>query len=261
MSRPPQIHHGITVSDLDDIEWRLRELGFTNFQPNAVEPLWFHDRDGDPVGQMTACVLGAGYRTHYIENPATGQQICLIEVVPEARLPHPGGGRLETDLTITIPVADPARGVELLAGREVQDLRFVPIDAEDPWALAYYSPEGWVASRPFFEEVLGVEIETIGPDRYRFVAIGGRLEVQVDPAVPRLVPGMGKRYQGANHFRLLGIDLDLAAERLVADPACSFLLPPANGFAFAWGPSGEAVELFDRSVTDDEIAPKETAHA
>ena len=252
MSGPPQTHHGITVADLDEMEARLRSLGFTDFQPGAEEPLWFHDRPDDPIGQMTACVLGAGYRTHYIENPATAHQICLIEVVPESRLAHPGGGRLETDLTITVPVADPERADALLRAREVQDFRFVPID-EEPWAVVYYSPGGWDRARRFYEMVLGVGLEPVGADRYRFTGIGGRLEVQVDASVAPLAPGVGKRYQGANHFRLLGIELEAATARIGADPSCGFLLPPSSGFAFAYGPCGEAVELFDESVT----APKE----
>jgi len=87
--------------------------------------------------------------------------------------------------------------------------------------------------------------------------VGGRLEVRVDAGVRPLGPGMGKRYQGANHFRLLRVELADAGPRIEADPVCSFLLPPANGFAFAWGPCGEAVEMFDRSVTD----AKEDVHA
>jgi len=256
---PPQTHHGITVFDLDDMEQRLRSVGFTDYQPNAEEPLWFYDRADDPVGQMTACVLGAGYRTHYIENPATSHQICLIEVLPQPRLAHPGGGRLETDLTITVPVADPERATALLGDREVQDFRFVPID-EEPWALVYYSHSGWAAARRFYEDVLGVGIDEIGTDRYQFVGVGGRLEVQVDPAIPPLAAGLGKRYQGANHFRLLRVELADAAARIDADPSCSFLLRPANGFAFAYGPCGEAVELFDRSVTDPALPHKEDAH-
>ena len=249
MSGPPQTHHGITVFDLDEMERRLREVGFTEYQPNAPEPLWFHDCDGDPVGQMTACALGAGYRTRYVENPGSAQQICLIEVVPGSRLAHPGNGPLETDLTITVPVTDPERADALLGGREGQSFRFVPI-GEAPWALVHYSVEGWAVARRWYTDVLGVTFERLTADRYDFVGVGGRLEVRVDPTVAPLGAGVGKRYQSANHFRLMRVELDLVAARSAADPSSGFLLTPSNGFAFAAGPRGEAVELFDRSVTD-----------
>ena len=70
-----QTHHGISCSDINATKQVLRTLGFTEFQPGAPEPLIYKNRPDDPIGTVTAPVLGDEYHTHYVENPDTGQQI------------------------------------------------------------------------------------------------------------------------------------------------------------------------------------------
>ena len=109
-----QEHHGISVTDLAAMERALRVLGFSEVQANAPEPLTYRDRPDDPVGELTCGVLSDPYRTRYIENPQTGQQIDLIEISHDGLSTPEGGRPLQGDLRIGIPVALSA-GV-LLAG-------------------------------------------------------------------------------------------------------------------------------------------------
>ena len=55
----------------------------------------------------------------------------------------------------------------------------------------------------------------------------------------------GKRYPGANHFRLINQDIDRIGRKIEETGLGGFIIPPANGFAFLKGAAGEAIETFD----------------
>jgi hypothetical protein len=244
-----QTHHGWCVADLDAARSALRAIGFTRVQPGAPDPLVYEDRLDDPVGRRTCGDLGSPYRTHYVEHPGTGQQIDLIEIAAHARLSRPAERPLEGDLTVVVPCDDPDTARSLLG--PLTGGRFQFVDGGEPWATVHYTPEGWSRSRPFYEQVLGVRVEPLGtPGRWALAGIGGRIEVDVDHATPRPPAGGGKRYHGANHFRIVGVDLDAVAGRVSASavPGCRWALPPEGGFGFVVGPSNETIELFDRRL-------------
>ena len=279
----PQIHHGMTVADIEATKTVLRELGFSEVQPGAPEPLVFRNIDGDPVGQMTAGVLADEYRTHFVENPETGQQIDLIEVPEQFLAEVPAGARVQGDMVIGIPagpdplaayarvravdagtdytepVAVPEEDGLRFRGREGQE--FILTRRPDPFAIVFYSREDFPRTRAFFEGSLGV---TLGPaaltadgsERYRLEDVGGRIEFEVGDGIT--CPDFGrsaKRYPSANHYRLLHRDLAAVEKAIGGSGVGGFLLPPAGGFAFIYGPTNEAVELFDATVTRPSSEP------
>ena len=72
----------------------------------------YRDAPDDPVGQLTCGVLSDPYRTRYVENPATGQQIDLIEIDPSGLSPRPGPEPAQGDLVIGIPADAPREALE-----------------------------------------------------------------------------------------------------------------------------------------------------
>ena len=123
-----QEHHGISVTDLAAMERALVPLGFTAVQPNAPEPLVYRDAPDDPVGQLTCGVLSDPYRTRYVENPATGQQIDLIEIDPSGLSPRPGPGPAQGDLVIGIPADAPREALERVRDQASIQLRARRLD-------------------------------------------------------------------------------------------------------------------------------------
>jgi hypothetical protein len=273
MAGIPQAHHGLHVADLARTKAALRAIGYTATQPGAAEPLEFRNVPEDPVGQQTAHALGDRYITHYIENPATGHQIDLIQIEPEFIQQRPSRAPAQGDLTIGVPVPDPWAAYRTLRdtdGREgfsepvdcpeEDGIRFFGCDGQDfiltrrpdAFATVHYNTSGFPAARRFYEEVLGFGVSEIGSHepgvaRYRLDGVGGRLELRVadDVAVPDYQV-TAKRYAGANHFRLLGIDMQGVATRIAETGLGGFLLGPfPNGFAFLYGPSNETPEAFD----------------
>ena len=262
-----QTHHGISCTDIEQTKRVLRAIGFTDFQPGAPEPLVYRNVEDDYIGQVTAPVLGNEYHTHYVENPVTGQQIDLIEIQPEALLardwPHPAQG----DLIIGIQVADPqqaytamqaadpdctygpARVCEAEAGIvfDWRDGQRSILTTAKPFCLLHYSPEDFPRARRFFEEVLGVPVIDLG-ERYRLEGIAGRVELIVTEQARRLpFEHWGKRYPGANHFRLVGRDVDAIGAAMDQTGLGGYIIPPMGGFAFLHGPCNEAIETFDQN--------------
>ncbi len=289
MSIVPQTHHGMCVADLAATKAVLRAIGFSGTQENAPEPLVFENRDGDPVGQQTALTLGDWYATHFIEQPGRRHQIDLIEVVPPSIQPRPSAAVCEGDLLIAIVVDDigsafaamqaaatdhGARWSPLVEVPAEQGARFVGPDGQAllltegpaPFAVVHHSPDGWARSKPFYAEVLGMSVEQIddgaGVDRYRFIGIGGRLEVEVRPDVveaPR--PWPNKRYPAANHFRFIGLDFAEVLPRLEVTAGAGYLLPAEGGFAFVHGPANQTVELFDVALSGPVDGPSQVSAA
>ena len=74
------------------------------------------------------------------------------------------------------------------------------------------------------------------------------MELDVRPEVfVRDYHTKAKGYPGANHFRLLNVDMNRISAALAANPALGgFLLGPyENGSSFLYGPTNETPECFD----------------
>lgn len=263
----PQTHHGMSVADLATTRAVLRSIGFSGTQPGAPEPLVFCDVEGDDVGQQTAACLGPRYETHFVENPVTGQQIDLIQIEPSALLPRPSDGPAQGDLLIGLAVDDPDRALAAMASVDPEapyrvvggtadgpriawrEGQHVVLTTGPPFAVVHYHPTGWPAAHRFLTEVLEVTVdEVVAGERYRLLGIGGRMDIVVDDRVVVPPAGAGKRYPGADHFRIPGVDMDGVMARLGDVEGCGILLPPLGGFAFLIGPSNETVEVFDHAV-------------
>ena len=103
-----QAHHGVTVSNLEAMTVAVGAIGFTQIEGGATEPRNYRNEPGDAIGQMIAPTLGDEIRTWFIENPATRQQIDLVELTADAtRLERPGDSPAQGDLTIGIATDDP----------------------------------------------------------------------------------------------------------------------------------------------------------
>ena len=116
--------------------------------------------------------------------------------------------------------------------------------------MLHYCERDFPRARRFFEEVLEIEINeietTAGETRYRLEDIGGRVDVVVSANTRVLnFTEFGKRYPGANHFRLINQDIDRIGRKIEETGLGGFIIPPANGFAFLRGAAGEAIETFD----------------
>lgn len=266
-----QIHHGISCTDINRTKAVLRAIGFTNHQPGAPEPLIYRNVEGDYIGQVTAPVLGDEYHTHYVENPATGQQIDLIEIQPSALKPRDWRHPAQGDLIIGIKVGDPVAAFDAMQAADPDTAYSKPqtcdresgilfdwrdgqrtiLTTQEPFAILHYAPEDFPRARRFFEAVLDVpvrRIEGAADHRYRLEGIQGRVDVVVTPDARRLdFTRWGKRYPGANHFRLIGRDIAAIGRAIEATGLGGYIIPPSGGFAFLHGPSGEAIETFDKS--------------
>ncbi len=262
-----QIHHGISCTDIARTKAVLRTIGFTEHQPGAPEPLVFKYHSDDFIGQVTAPVLGDEYHTHYVENPVTGQQIDLIEIQPAGLKPrswvHPAQGDLIIGIQVPHPMqafaamqdADPgceytqpqpwdSNGAIVFDWRDGQ--RSV-LTTDEPFAILHYAPEHFAKARQFFESVLDVPVTEMSSSTYRLEGIQGRLELAVTPEARALdFADWGKRYPGANHFRLIERDIEGIGQAMQKTGLGGYIIPPSNGFAFLSGPSGEAIETFDR---------------
>jgi len=277
MAGLPQIHHGLNVADLELTKSILRKLGYTGTQPDAPEPLEFRNIESDPVGQQTAHALGDRYITHYIENPATGHQIDLIEIEPAYIQPRPSRAPAQGDLTIGMHVGDPYEAYELMKRSdprssgysepvecpEEDGIRFYGLEGQDfiftrrpdAFAILHYNERDLPEAKRFYEDVLGfelVEVDSPRDDarRYRIEGAGGRLEIEAraDVTVPDYEK-QSKRYAGANHFRLLNVDMERVSAKVAETGLGGFLLGPyPNGFAFLYGPTNETPEVFDLNV-------------
>ena len=268
-----QIHHGISCTDIEQTKAVLRTIGFDSHQPGAPEPLTFRNVDGDFIGQVTAPVLGDEYHTHYVENSVTGQQIDLIEISAAALRVRDWQDPAQGDLIIGIQVDDPQAAYTAMRNAD-PELRYGEVTrveddgkcllfdwrdqqrsiltTETPFAILHYSEQDFPRARRFYEEVLAIELTEIENSpygaTYRLEDIGGRLEIRVS-ATTRVLEfaEFGKRYPGANHFRLINQDIERIARRMEETALGGFIIPPANGFAFLRGPAGEAIETFDQA--------------
>ncbi len=265
-----QEHHGISTTNLAALKASLRAVGFTSTQPGAPEPLVYRNQPGDPIGQLTAAVLGDHYETHYIENLETGQQIDLIELDPAFTTPRPSARPLQGDLAIGLQAADPRAAYTAMQAADPaarfsaptedaheKGLRFTGRDGqhfvltrERPFAVLHYSAQDWPAARRFYEEVLRVgvsprEARAPGVQRYGLDGIHGRMDIEVSAETPRLpFSDYGKHYPAANHYRLVGRDVEGIVARLAASGLGGFVLPAVRGFAFVHGPANETIEIF-----------------
>ncbi len=262
----PQTHHGISCTDIEQSKRVLRSIGFTDHQPGAPEPLTFRNKHDDYIGQVTAGVLGDIYHTHYVENPITQQQIDLIEISPEAMLQRDWEDPAQGDLIIGIQVEDPQAAYQSMQDSDPK-VRYTPPEAlasedgilfdwrdgqrsilttKEPFALVHYNKQTFPTTKRFFEEVLAIPVEQIDQDRYQLAGIGGRVELIVSEQTRALDFAIwGKRYPGANHFRLIQQDIERITRRFDETGLGGYIIPPAGGFAFLYGPTGETIETFD----------------
>ena len=71
--------------------------------------------------------------------------------------------------------------------------------------------------------------------------------IEVSPDVRRLdFCAWGKHYPAANHFRLINQDIQIAS-RLKETGLSGWVLHLEGQFAFIFGPTSEAIEIFNRS--------------
>ena len=235
----------------------------------------YRNTDDDYIGRITAPVLGDEYHTHYVENPQTGQQIDLIEIQPDALQPRDWQHPAQGDLVIGMHAADPQAAFEAMQAAE-PDVRYStprPLEEESgiqfdwrdgqrsilttgqPFAFLHYSPEDAPTARRFYEEVLGVPWEPIDAARYRMLGIEGRVEVIVTPEARRLAfDRWGKRYAGANHFRLINRDFAAIEAGVTRTGLGGYVIPPMGPFMFIHGPTGETIEMFDSSFGQEAAA-------
>ena len=272
MTTITQAHHGIGIRDLDAMTAAIAAIGFS--EPEGEAPREYRNEPGDAIGQMIVPTLGEGIRTWFVSNPATGQQLDLVELLPRSTLPRPGTPPAQGDITIGIPAADPdaalaamqAGGSRLAFSKPEPDpaedgmaftidgQHFVLSRREAPATWVHYHPSGLDTARRFYEEVLGLtlkEIDAAEPAERRFAitGAGGRVEAVVHERTPIAPAEAGKRYLGANHFRLLNLDLATVAERVAATGLGRwFFAPNEAGFAQILGPTGEFIELYDRGA-------------
>ncbi len=272
-----QAHHGVMVSNLEAMTAAIAAIGFTEVEGGGAEPRRYRNEAGDAIGQMIAPTLGDEIRTWVVGNPTTGQEIDLVELSAEAtREARPGETPAQGDLTIGIATSDPAEAYDALcgalAGSGLACGEAEPLGQEDgvaftldgqryvltrgePFATVHYTRAGFTAAWRFFQRTLGYKLTSLttqgtGDERWGLRDGGGRVEVVVEEGTPVAPPETGKRYLGANHFRLLNADLDAIAERVEASGGATwFFAPNEAGFAQILGPSGEFIELYDRSVS------------
>jgi hypothetical protein len=262
-------HHGISVRDIDAWRAAIAAIGFTEIEPGAETPRHYRNVEGDRIGQYIASWLGEEIHTHFITNPATGQQVDLVQIAPVSLRSRRSDRPLEGDTTVGIPVAGPTAAYERMRAA-APDLAFTdPADIDDedgiafaiegqhmvltrraePFTLVHYGPEGWARARVFYEDVLGFGVEPLqgscGRDRYRILDCGGRIEIEVSDETIRVPDADGKMYPGGNHFRLLKPRWDGIEGRLESTGLGSWLWAPRGGFAQVFGPSRESIELYD----------------
>ncbi len=270
-----QTHHGVTVSNLEAMTAAVGAIGFTQIEGGATEPRNYRNEPGDDVGQMIAPTLGDEIRTWFIENPATRQQIDLVELTADAtRLDRPGDGPAQGDLTIGIATDDPEGAYQAMreAASELAWSEAVPCPEEDgvsftvdsqryvltrgePFVYVHYARSGFATAWRFFKNVLGYRIKSLstqgtGDERWALEGGGGRVELVIEEGTPVATAEAGKRYLGSNHFRLLHADLEAVAERVESSGLGTWFFPPNEaGFSQIIGPTGEFIELYDQSAS------------
>ncbi len=270
-----QAHHGVTVSNLEAMTAAVAAVGFTEIEGGASEPRNYRNEVGDDIGQMIAPTLGDEIRTWFIENPATRQQIDLVELTAAGtRLDRPGEGPAQGDLTIGIATDDPggsyramrdaAPGLTWSEAEPCPDengLAFT-VDSQryiltrgEPFVYAHYTRAGFSTAWRFFTKVLGYRLTSLstqgtGDERWSLEGGGGRVELVVEEGTPVAAADAGKRYLGSNHYRLLNADLEAIAERVESSGLGTWFFPPNEaGVSQIIGPTGEFIEVYDRSAS------------
>ena len=270
-----QAHHGVTVSNLEAMTAAVAAIGFTEIEGGATEPRNYRNEAGDAVGQMIAPTLGDEIRTWFIENPATRQQIDLVELTAEGtRCARPGDGPAQGDLTIGIATDDPEGAYEAMreAAPALDWSAAEPFPDEDgvaftldsqryvltrgePFIYAHYPRSGFATAWRFFTKVLGYRLTSLstqgtGDERWALEGGGGRVELVVEEGTPVAPAEAGKRYLGSNHYRLLNADLEAISERVESSGLGTWFFPPSEaGFSQIIGPTGEFIEVYDRSAS------------
>ena len=273
MATLTQAHYGIGVRDLDATTAAIAAIGFTEIEAGAREPRRYRNEAGDAIGQLIAPTHGDEIRTWVVENPATGQQLDLVELTATAtRCERPGEAPAQGDLTIGIATDDPegayralreaTGGLACSAAAPCPDGVAFTLDGQpyvftrgEPFACVHYARAGFATAWRFYTKALGYRLapltaDSTGDERWALTGGGGRVELVVDEGTPVAPAGTGKRYPGANHFRLLNADLAAIAERVEASGLGSWLFPPNEaGFAQITGPTGEFIELYSSTAS------------
>ena len=270
-----QAHHGVTVSNLEAMTAAVGAIGFTAIEGDATEPRNYRNEPGDAIGQMIAPTLGDEIRTWFIENPATRQQIDLVELTAAGTLlDRPGEEPAQGDLTIGIATDDPEGAYRAMraAAPELAWSEAAPCPEEDgvaftvdsqryvltrgePFVYVHYARSGFATAWRFFQRVLGYRLKSLttqgtGDERWALEGGGGRVELVVEEGTPVAAADAGKRYLGSNHFRLLNADLEAVSERVESSGLGTWFFPPNEaGFSQIIGPTGEFIELYDRSAS------------
>ncbi len=275
MATVTQAHHGIGVSDLEATTAAIAAIGFTEIEAGAGAPRHYRNEAGDAIGQMIAPTLGDEIRTWVVENPATGQQLDLVELTAAAtRCERPGAAPAQGDLTIGVATDDPEGAYHALCAAvsglacsaaapcpkedgvafTLDGQRYV-LTRGEPFACVHYARAGFATAWRFYTKALGYRLspltaDSTGDERWTLEGGGGRVELVVYEGTPVAPAGTGKRYPGSNHFRLLNADLAATAERVEASGLGSwFFAPNEAGFAQIIGPTDEFIELYDRTAS------------
>ena len=281
-------HHGVHVSTLEGVAAAFRPAGFSHSVVGGVTE--FRLEEGHPL--LETCrkgvpTYGEEFDTFVVENPTSPQQLFLIEVKEPWLVDEPGSQPAQTDLTIVVPVQGEPDQVygEMQAASpgvsfsdpvampnddgiavSVDGQRYILTRSSVPFAIVHYATADFPAARAFYEGMLGLALESVAPGdaaaRYRVAAMDAHLEIEVRDDTPVLTPATGKRYRGGSYFRMTNIDLAKVASHDLLAPAvldvatgrAEWFFAPDGKAGYIYGPLGEMIELFDRSV-DYSVSP------
>ncbi len=282
-------HHGVTVSDIEAVQAAFRAIGFSH--QNVGGSLALSASANDKLSWMDRQMVPAFgiFRALVIENPRTAQQLFLIETKNEQRVPRLSDTPCQGDLSIVVPVEGLPRDAYLAMRAASPTLDFmesqsahhregisVVIDGQTyvltstdaPGAVVHYSAQKIDAMRASFESVLGVHFEKLNSDndrniRFKFADMSANVEVEASDETVVAPSPLGKRYRGGNYYRITDLDfsfiagspIDSPQPPLVGSGSWQWCFPIRKKAGYVYGPFGELIEIYDRSVDYGDSPP------
>lgn len=282
-------HHGVTVTDIEAVQAAFQAIGFSHQNVGGSPAL--SASSNDKLSWMDAQMEPAFgiFRSLVIENPRTAQQLFLIETTSEQRVPRLSDTPCQGDLSIVVPVEGLVRDAYLamraaspaLDFTESQSAKYregirVVIDgqayiltsADSAGAVVHYSAQNIDAMRASFESVLGVRFEELESDiggtiRFKFADMSANVEVEASSETVVAPSPLGKRYRGGNYYRITNLDFSLIAGSTIESPepplvgngSWQWCFPIRKKAGYVYGPFGELIEIYDRSVDYGDSPP------
>ena len=282
-------HHGVTVTDIEAVRSAFQAIGFSH--QNVGGTLGLSAGMNDTLVWMDAQMEPAfgDFRSLVIENPRTAQQLFLIETKSEQRVPRVADTPCQGDLSIVVPIEGLARDAysamraasPTLDFTEPQSAKYregvsVVIDGQtyiltsvdSAGAVVHCSAQNVDAMRASFESVLGVRFEELesvdgGTIRLKFADMTANVEVEASEATAVAPSQAGKRYRGGNYYRITDLDFSFIAGSPIDSPqpplvgagSWQWCFPIENKAGYVYGPFGELIEIYDRSVVYAESPP------